>query len=129
VKTSLRALIVVLAIAGAALAVPALASAETFCVNAGAACPAGGHDKGGLQDAMNAAAAQDENDEILLGDKQTPYFGPFTYEALSRGGNRLSIKGVGGVPSLTAPVGDTVITLAGGSLEHLSINTEFGALP
>ena len=43
-RTSFRALMVTLAIAGAALAVPAFASAETLCVNAGAACPAGGQE-------------------------------------------------------------------------------------
>ena len=58
-------LTVALAVAGAALAVPAFASAETFCIDAGAACPAGGNDFGDLQGAMNAAANQDGDDEIL----------------------------------------------------------------
>jgi hypothetical protein len=126
VKTSLRALIVVLAIVGAALAAPAFASAETFCVNAGAACPVGGNDFGDLQGAMNAAQALDGNDDLLLGDKQTPYFGRFTYAAASRGGNNLAIKGVGGRPSLTGPVGDTVLQLDGGSLQNLAIVTDYG---
>ena len=125
-KTILKSLIAVLAIAGAALAVPALASAETFCVNAAAACPAGGNDFGDLQDAMNAAATQDGDDEILLGDKQTPYFGPFVYDPVSTRFNRLTLKGVGGRPSLTAPVGDTVLSVRGASLQNLAIVTDFG---
>jgi hypothetical protein len=40
--------------------------------------------------------------------------------------NKLSIKGVGGRPSLTGPVGETVLTLSGGSLENLAIATDFG---
>jgi hypothetical protein len=127
VKTSLRALIVAFAIAGAALAVPALASAKTFCINAGAACPVGGQGSGNLQDAMNQAGSLDGDDEILLGDKGTPYFGPFTYapQELFRF-NALRIKGVGGRPSLTGPVGDTVLSLRDGSIENLAIVTDFG---
>jgi hypothetical protein len=126
VKTSLRALIVALAIAGAALAVPALASADTFCVNAGAACPAGGHELLDVQTAMDQAAALDTDSELLLGDKQTPYFGPFTYSGAARSGNNLAIRGVGGRPSLTAGVGDTVLTLANGSVENVSILADSG---
>jgi hypothetical protein len=125
--TFLRTLAVVVTIAGAALAVPALASAETICVNAGVACPAGGEEFGGLQDALNVAAGQDGHDDILLGDKQTPYFGPFVYESavLSRF-NDVTLRGVGGRPSLTAPVGDTVLTMTSGSLEHLELLADFG---
>jgi hypothetical protein len=119
-------LIVALAVAGAALAVPAFASAETFCVNAGAACPAGGHERVDVQTALDQAAALDTNDELLLGDKQTPYFGPFSYSALSRLGNKLAIKGVGGRPSLTAGVGDSVLSLSGGSVENVSILADSG---
>ena len=126
--TSLRALIVALAIAGAALAVPAIASAETFCINAGTACPPGGNDFGDLQGAMNAAAALPDDDEILLGDKQTPYFGPFSYDPQDRG-NRLNLKGVGGRPSLTDGFGNTVLTMSGGSLEQLDIVTNFSDGP
>lgn len=122
-KTTLSALIVVLAIAGAALAVPAIASAETFCVNAGGCAPA--NEFGDPQSAMNAAQAHAGDDELLLGDKQTPYFGPFSYDPLSKF-NALSIRGVGGRPSLVAPTGDTVLTLTDGSLQNVAIITEFG---
>jgi hypothetical protein len=125
-KTSFRALIVVLAIAGAALAAPAFASAETFCINAGAACPVGGNDFGDVQSAMTAAANQDGDDQILLGDKQTPYFGPFTYDPVSTRFNHLTLKGVGGRPSLTGPIGDTVLSVRGGSIQNLAIVTDFG---
>lgn len=119
-------LVVTLAVAGAALAVPAFASADTFCVNAGAACPAGGVEIGDLQAALNQAAALDTNDELLLGDKQTPYFGPFTYSSASRVGSDLAIKGVGGRPSLTVATGGTVLSLAGGSVENISILADSG---
>ncbi|HEX6653689.1 MAG TPA: hypothetical protein VF072_13165 [Thermoleophilaceae bacterium] len=127
-RASLRALVVALAVAGAALAVPALASAETtFCINADAVCPPGGEDRADLQIALDQAADTADHDVILLGDKQTPYFGPFTYEpvALSKF-NGVTIKGVGGRPSLTAGVGDTIITGHKASLERVDI---FADLP
>ena len=125
--TSLRTLFVVVAIAATALAVPAIASADTICVNAGAACPVGGNDIGGLQDALDVAAGQDGHDDVLLGDKQTPYFGPFLYKsAIPSRFNDVTLRGVGGRPSLAGPVGDTVLTMNSGSLEHLELFADFG---
>lgn len=126
-KTIQRALIVVLALVGAALAAPGLASAGTFCVNAGAVCPAGAEAVGNLQSAMNTAGARDGDDEILLGDKGTPYVGPFTYTPaqLDRF-KHLTIKGVGGRPAITGPSGETVLTLPDGSLEHMTILSKLG---
>jgi hypothetical protein len=115
-----RLLIVTLAVAGGALAVPAFASAETFCVNAGAACPAGGHVVVDLQSAMDQAADQAGDDELLLGDKLTPYFGPFSYSAGDRF-NGLTLKGVGGRPTLTAGIDETVLALKATSVENVAI--------
>jgi hypothetical protein len=121
-RATLRALIVAFATGGAALAVPAIASADTYCINAAAACPAGGQERVDLQTALGQAADTADPDVILLGDKQTPYFGPFTYEpvALSKF-NSVTIKGVGGRPSLTAGVGDTIITGTKASLEGVDL--------
>jgi hypothetical protein len=124
---TLRALILSLVVAGAVLAVPAIASADTYCINAGAACPAGGHEFGDVQPVLEAAAASDVSDELLLGDKDTPYFGPFLYEPTAvRGGNRLTVQGVGGRPSLTAAVGDTILTASDIALEDVDVLAEFG---
>ena len=80
-----------------------------------------------MQDALNTAAGQDDHDEILLGDKQTPYFGPFVYKsAVPSRFNDVTIKGVGGRPSLAGPVGDTILTMDDGSLDHLELLADFG---
>jgi hypothetical protein len=121
-RASLRALIVAFAVAGAALAVPALASADTYCVNAAASCPADGLERLDLQDALDQAGAVGGDDLILLGDKQTPFFGPFTYNPpLVAKFNAVTIKGVGGRPSLTAGVGDTILSGFRVSLDHVDL--------
>ena len=126
-RASLRALIVAFAVAGAALAVPAIASAETFCINAAAACPASGAQLLDVQVALDQAGDLAGDDEILLGDKQTPYFGPFTYDPpLIAKFNSVTIRGVGGRPSLTAGIGDTIISGHRVSLDHVDL---FADLP
>ena len=40
--------------------------------------------------------------------------------------NHLALKGVGGRPSLTGPVGDTVLSVRGGSIQNLAIVTDYG---
>jgi len=122
-----RALLLTLAITAAALAAaPAAASADSFCVNAGAACPGDGQELVTLQDALNTAVERSGADEILLGDKGTPYFGPFVYQPFVRGGEPLTLRGVGGRPALTGPVSTTVLTIRDTSLEGVDIVTDFG---
>jgi hypothetical protein len=116
-----------LLVAGAALAVPAIASADTYCVNAGAACPTGSIDFGSLQPALDAAVASDIEDEILLGDKETPYVGPFVYTPpATRARNLLTLKGVGGRPAVNAPVGETVLRASDLTLEDVDVIADFG---
>jgi hypothetical protein len=124
---NLRTLILMLLVAGAALAVPAIASADTYCVNAGAACPTGSIDFGSLQPALDAAVASDIEDEILLGDKETPYVGPFVYTPpATRARNLLTLKGVGGRPAVNAPVGETVLRASDLTLEDVDVIADFG---
>ena len=124
---NLRTLILMLIVAGAVLALPAIASADTYCVNAGTACPTGGIDSGSLQAALDAAAATDANDELLLGDKETPYVGPFVYTPVAtRARNPLTVKGVGGRPAVNAPVGETVLTANDLSLDGVDVIADFG---
>jgi hypothetical protein len=75
---------------------------------------------------MNAAVERSGADEILLGDKGTPYFGPFVYQPFVRGGEPLTLRGVGGRPALTGPGGDTVLTIKDTSLEDVDVVTDFG---
>lgn len=125
-STAARVLILKLAVTGAALAAPAMASADTFCINAGADCPDGGRIFNSLQGAMTTAETESGADEILLGDKGTPYFGPFVYQPFTRGGEPLTLRGVGGRPTLTGPVSETVLTIKDTSLEGVDIVTDFG---
>jgi hypothetical protein len=120
-------LILTLAIAGAALAAPTLASADTYCVNASGDCPTGGQTINDLQLAMNTAADHPGADEIRLGEKGSPYFGPFVYQPLSRGAEPLTLKGVSGRPALTGPSNAvTVLTVKDTTLEGVDIETDFG---
>jgi hypothetical protein len=87
-------MLLALAVTAAALAAaPAVASADSFCINAGAACPTGGLEFATLQGALNKAVERSGADEILLGDKGTPYFGPFVYQPFVRGGEPLTLRG------------------------------------
>jgi PKD domain len=119
-----RARILAPLLATAALAVPATASATTFCVNA-RNCPAGGVQAGGdLQGALDAAAARSGDDTVLVGDKGSPYVGPFTYEGATNRGvtNPVTITAdAGGRPVLTAGVGLTVLTLDQATVEGVDV--------
>jgi hypothetical protein len=122
-----RALLLTFAVAAAAFAAaPAVASADSFCINAGADCPTGGLEFATLQGALNKAVEHSGADEILLGDKGTPYFGPFVYQPFVRAGAALTLKGVGGRPALTGPVDTTVLTVKDTSLEGVDVVTDFG---
>lgn len=99
------------ALTTAALA-PATAQATTYCVNT-ASC-LGGVVKPDLQAAIDASQADaGDPDLIRLGAKDTPYTGPFTYDAGGNGG-KLTIQGAG--------IGDTVLAPSGAghtlSLDH-----------
>jgi PKD domain len=108
-------------LAAAALALPGAASATTFCVNA-PDCPAGGVSTGGdLQAALDGAAAHIGADTVLVGDKGSPYRGPFTYLGDTVAGDPLTISADGGRPVLTAGVGDTVLTLADATLDGIDV--------
>jgi hypothetical protein len=124
---NLRTFSLTLLVAGAVLAAPAVASADTFCINAGANCPAGGQEINDLQRAMDVALTISGDDQIVLGDRGTPYFGPFVYQPFSRtGGTHLTVKGVGGRPALTGPAAETVLALKDASLEGVDIVADFG---
>ena len=119
-----RAHILASLLATAALAVPATASATTFCVNA-RNCPAGGVQAGAdLQGALDAADAGSGDDTVLVGDKGSPYVGPFTYEGATNRGvtNPVTITAdAGGRPVLTAGVGLTVLTLDQATVEGVDV--------
>lgn len=109
-------------IASAALALAGGASAATFCVQA-PDCPAGGVSTGAnLQAALDAAASQPGADMVLVGDKGSTYSGPFTYQSLSRVPDPVTINADRGRPVLTAGVGDTVLTMAAGTLSGIDVS-------
>lgn len=119
--TRYRTLIVAPLLAAATLAFAATAQANTFCVNA-PDCPAGGVSTGGdLQAALDAALAHAGADTVLVGDKGSPYTGPFTYNGGGRAPEPVTIKADGGRPVLTAGVGDTVLTLSQGTLDGVDV--------
>ena len=119
--TRYRTLIVAPLFAAAALAFAATAQANTFCVNA-PDCPAGGVSTGGdLQAAFDDAAAHGGADTVLVGGKGTPYRGPFTYLPNTRVIDPVTIAADGGRPVLTAGVGDTVLTMVGGTLDGVDV--------
>ena len=81
----------VLALLAFLVALPGLASANTFCVHQpGDTCGQGQIDKGAnLQAALNDALANPGSDDVLVGAGQ--YSGPFSYS----GGSPVNIRGAG----------------------------------
>jgi hypothetical protein len=120
-----RAGVLTLATAAAALAVPAVAGATTFCVGP-ASCT--GNQKGdGLQSALSAAQANPGFDEVLVSDRGSPYVGPFSYNG-TPDTNAVSIRGNGpGRPVLTAGIGATVLTVNAASLAGVDVRSESSA--
>jgi hypothetical protein len=110
-------------IAAAALALPGVAGAATFCVQA-PDCPAGGISTGAdLQAALSAAGSQAGTpNTILVGDKGSPYRGPFTYQPLAVVPRPLTITADGGRPVLTADAGDTVLTMTAATLDGIDVS-------
>jgi PKD repeat protein len=118
-------------VAGTGLAAPGSASAAgppTICVHV-AACPAGGIDKGDdLQDALNVASASVTGTVVLVGDKGSPYTGPFFAGKASPGlvpTARLTIKGAGpGRPTLRAPAGQTGLSGTGVAVQGIDVRMD-----
>jgi PKD domain len=101
---------IALATAIATLALPALASADTYCVNK---LPCPGTPKPGVQEALDAAKLHPGDDEVQVGPSSEPYAGPFTYFEPGTA-NDVSIVGAGR--------GQTVLA-ATGALPALSLGT------
>lgn len=128
-KPSLAA-VAALAAAGA-LAAPGSASAAgppTICVHV-AACPAGGIDKGDdLQEALSVASGSGTGTVVLVGDKGSPYTGPFVSGKASPGlvaAPRVTIKGAGpGRPTLTAPAGEIGLAGAGMAVQGIDVRMD-----
>jgi hypothetical protein len=110
-------------VAAAALAAPGAAHAATFCV-ATPSCPAGATTLGtDLQAALDAAAVADGADVVLVGDKGSPYVGPFTYQPLSRVPEPLELAGSGpGRPLITAPPNQPALTISATSLHGIDVH-------
>jgi hypothetical protein len=111
-------------LAAAALALPGAASASTFCVHA-PDCPAGRISTGDdLQAALNDALATSTVDTVLVGDKGSPYVGPFTYSPALATTNKVTIRADGtGRPVLTSTLAndDNVLTLDEGTLDGIDV--------
>jgi hypothetical protein len=116
-----RALVLALVTAAAALAIPAVAGAATYCVGP-AAC--GGIPMGdNLQAALDAAENLGGDDLVLVSDKGSPYVGPFTYLP-SVAGNGVVIQHSGtGRPLLTAGVGEDVLTIKDATVEGVDVRS------
>jgi hypothetical protein len=109
-----------------ALAIPATASALTYCVHTSGTCPPGEIDEGAsLQTALTAANGTGVNDQVKVG--LGTYAGPFTYPGA---GGAVEITGVGPSTILNAPTGNGVTVLnvlnAGSRVENLHIDVPLG---
>jgi PKD domain-containing protein len=125
--TTYRTLILAPLLASAALALPVVASATTFCVNV-PDCPAppqGVSTGGDLQAALDDAAAAGGANTVLVGDPGSPYMGPFNYQGESGGGvtNPVTVLADGpGRPLLTASdLSQPVLTVANGTLAGIDV--------
>jgi hypothetical protein len=108
------------------LAIPATATAATYCVHSGGTCPPGEIDQGSsLQSALTAANGTGVADQVKVGAGS--YVGPFTY--LGAGG-AVQITGVGASTILTAATGNGVTVLnvsdGGSRVESLHIDVPLG---
>lgn len=112
---------------------PTAARAGTYCVNTTTCL--GGTVKPDLQAAIDASEADGGNaDLIRLGAKDTPYTGPFTYDAGGNGG-KLTIQGAGAGATILAPSGSghtLSLDHPDSVVKHLTIRTpasgQFAAL-
>jgi hypothetical protein len=86
-----RSIYAAVAAVAASLAVPALAAADTFCVNAS---PCAGSVQPGVQAALDAAKFHPGNDVVKVGASSQPYAGGFIYFE-SGTNNDVSIVGAG----------------------------------
>jgi PKD domain len=120
-----RVVVLTLATAAAALAVPAVAGAATFCV--GPASCAGISKGDNLQSALSAAQTNPGADDVLVSDRGSPYVGPFSYNG-ALNSNEVSIRGNGpGRPVITAGIGATVLTVKAASLVGVDVRSESSA--
>lgn len=78
-------------------------------------------DRRDLQAALDAALATPGGNTVLVGDKGSPYVGPFSYQGGGRVINPVTIIADGGRPVLTAGVGQTVLSLDAGTLEGIDV--------
>jgi hypothetical protein len=116
-----RALVLALATAATALAIPAVAGAETYCV--GPAACAGVSMGDNLQAALDAAENLGGPDLVLVSDKGSPYVGPFTYLPSVVGNDLVLDKNGTGRPLLTAGVGDGVLTIKDATIEGIDVRS------
>ena len=116
-----RALVLALATAAAALAIPAVAGAETYCV--GPAACAGVSMGDNLQAALDAAKNLGGPDLVLVSDKGSPYVGPFTYLPSVAGNDVVLEKNGTGRPLLTAGVGDGVLTIKDATVQGIDVRS------
>jgi hypothetical protein len=120
-----KAVVLTLATAAAALAVPAVAGATTFCV--GPASCAGISKGDNLHSALSAAQTNPGADEVLVSDRGSPYVGPFSYNG-ALNSNEVIIRGNGpGRPMITAGIGATVLTVKAASLVGVDVRSESSA--
>jgi hypothetical protein len=130
----LKVLVAVLAAiaAGTALAGPGSAAAAgppTFCVHV-SSCPTGAIDKGDdLQEALDAASGFQIGTVVLVGDKGSPYTGPFGFGKVGLPPlvaiPRVTIKAVGpGRPTLTAPAGRIGLAGVGMVVEGIDVRMD-----
>ena len=116
-----RALLLALATAAAALAIPAVAGAATYCV--GPATCSGITMGNDLQAALDAAENLGGPDLVLVSDKGTPYVGPFTYLPSVAGNDVVFEKNGTGRPLLTAGVGDDVLTIKDAAVQGIDVRS------
>jgi hypothetical protein len=87
-----RSICAAVAAVAASLAVPALASADTYCVNVS---PCSGSSQRGVQAALDAAKFHLGDDVVKVGASAQPYAGGFIYFEGAANDNDVSIVGAG----------------------------------
>ncbi len=116
---------IALAVAAVSLALPAVASADTFCVNKSPCLL--GTTKGTVQEALDAAEAHAGPDVVRIGARAEPYEGPFTYDGFTY--NPVHVIGDGPGQTVLNPGIGSDYTLSLGEASKVSDLTVHPNLP